>query len=164
MHSAMNYLRKLEKLLVSAITNISIAMFATIIAVTASQVFMRRVFNRPIIWAEDLTVFLFIWLTFLGAAILHSKKGLLCIDTIINVFPEKIRTIVGFVMEFITLVFLSYLMSLSVQFFNKQFALGNKLGGALGVPAYAATLSVIVAVIIMCVSSIVSIYDLWQKR
>jgi TRAP-type C4-dicarboxylate transport system permease small subunit len=79
--SVKNILEKFDDRIVKAVTIIATTSLSVTCIVTLLQVFLRRVFNSPIVWAEDLAVFIFIWITFLGAAILFQKKALISVDS-----------------------------------------------------------------------------------
>lgn len=48
---------------------LGIGLLAAIVVMITVQVFTRYVFNRPIVWVEDVATFAFIWCVFLGAAV-----------------------------------------------------------------------------------------------
>jgi len=48
-------------------------LFSLMIMITFAQVIFRYVLNSPLAWAGELTIFLFIWVIFLGAVIALSK-------------------------------------------------------------------------------------------
>ncbi|MEZ9522757.1 TRAP transporter small permease [Enterovibrio norvegicus] len=62
---------------------------------TFSNVIARYVFNSNILWALELTVFLFAWLVLLGASYAVKKGAHLGVDVLINLFPEKVRRALG---------------------------------------------------------------------
>lgn len=49
------------------------ALLATIVAVIFAQVVFRYVLSAPLIWSEEIARLCFVWLTFLGAAILAHR-------------------------------------------------------------------------------------------
>ena len=64
-------------------------------AVTFANVIARYVFNSNILWALELTVFLFAWLVLLGASYAVKKSAHLGVDVLINMLPQKQRRILG---------------------------------------------------------------------
>ncbi|MEM1233545.1 MAG: TRAP transporter small permease [Pseudomonadota bacterium] len=65
--------------------------------VTFANVVARYVFNSNILWALELTVFMFGWLVLLGAGYAVKKSLHLGVDALINVFQPATRRIVGLV-------------------------------------------------------------------
>lgn len=64
---------------------------------TFANVVMRYGFNQNILWALELTVFLFGWLVLLGASYAVKKGSHLGVDIVINSLPAKLRRIMGLV-------------------------------------------------------------------
>jgi len=138
---------------------IGIILFAVTGIIMSLQIFMRRVLNLPFIWAEDLTVFLFVWVTFLGAAVLYHRKTILSIESLVTVFSQRVQRLLGIVVDILLFVSLFYLAKLSCDFFGLQKNLGHKLGGATGLPSYMMTLAVIVGMATMFISTLVSLMN-----
>ena len=59
--------------------------------VTFANVIARFVFNSNILWALELTVFMFGWLVLLGASYAVKKHAHLGVDAIINMVPPPVR-------------------------------------------------------------------------
>jgi len=152
-------IKKLIDSLVTFESWIGIILFAVTGIIMTSQIFMRRVLNLPFIWAEDLTVFLFVWMTFLGAAILYHRRIILSIDSLVSTFSQRVERRLGVAVDILLFVSLFYLTKLSYDFFILQKNLGHKLGGATGMPSYMMTLAVIVGMATMFISTLVSLLN-----
>lgn len=74
-------------------------------AITFANVIARYVFNSNILWALELTVFLFAWLVLLGASYAVKKGAHLGVDILINMMPEKPRRILGLITVSICIIF-----------------------------------------------------------
>ncbi|MEQ8290887.1 MAG: TRAP transporter small permease [Roseovarius sp.] len=59
--------------------------------VTFSNVIARYVFNSNILWALELTVFMFGWLVLLGASYAVKKQSHLGVDAIVNIVSPPVR-------------------------------------------------------------------------
>ncbi len=68
------------KILDKALEAVSIASFAGLIFLTLFQVLSRYLFSVPIAFTEELGRFLFIWTSFLGAAIVMKKNEHIKLD------------------------------------------------------------------------------------
>lgn len=73
--------------------------------VTFANVIARFVFNSNILWALELTVFMFAWLVLLGASYAVKKNAHLGVDAIINMFSAPTRRIFGLISVGCCLVF-----------------------------------------------------------
>lgn len=59
--------------------------------VTFANVIARYVFNSNILWALELTVFMFGWLVLLGASYAVKKQSHLGVDAIVNIVSQPMR-------------------------------------------------------------------------
>lgn len=73
--------------------------------VTFANVVARYVFNSNILWALELTVFLFAWLALLGACYAVKKGAHLGVDALIDILPEGPRRICGLISVAVCIVF-----------------------------------------------------------
>lgn len=64
-------------------------------AITFANVIARFVFNSNILWALELTVFLFAWLVLLGASYAVKAHAHLGVDAIVNMLAPGARKAVG---------------------------------------------------------------------
>jgi TRAP-type C4-dicarboxylate transport system permease small subunit len=58
------------------------------------QVGGRYLFGVGAIWIPDLTRLLFIWMVFLGTALMHQRKRHLVIDFLLLKFPRSVRRVI----------------------------------------------------------------------
>lgn len=86
-----------EKLIAGILGMMTILTFANVIA--------RYGFNSNILWALELTVFLFAWLVLLGASYAVKKNMHLGVDIIVNMLPIAHRRLVGLFCAVICIAF-----------------------------------------------------------
>lgn len=60
---------------------------------TFANVIFRYVFNDNILWALELTVFMFAWMVLVGASYGVKKHFHIGVDVIINLAPERLRKV-----------------------------------------------------------------------
>ncbi|MDG2256980.1 MAG: TRAP transporter small permease [Paracoccaceae bacterium] len=84
------YIDRIEETLIASI-------LGAMTVITFANVVMRYGFNQNILWALELTVFLFGWLVLLGASYAVKKGAHLGVDIVINILPPKPRRIMGLV-------------------------------------------------------------------
>lgn len=73
--------------------------------ITFSNVVARYVFNSNILWALEVTVFLFAWLVLLGASYAVKVHAHLGVDAIVNMLPAGARRIVGLIAAAVCIAF-----------------------------------------------------------
>ncbi len=73
--------------------------------ITFANVIARFGFNSNILWALELTVFLFGWLVLLGASYAVKKHSHLGVDAIINMVPAPVARILGLISVTVCIVF-----------------------------------------------------------
>jgi len=66
-------------------------LLGTMTLVTFANVIARYAFNSNILWALELTVFMFGWLVLLGASYAVKKGTHLGVDAVINILPAGVR-------------------------------------------------------------------------
>ncbi len=66
-------------------------MFLAIVALTAAQVVFRYALDRPLVWSEELSKLLLVWLVFLGAAAVAFDGRHLDVDVVFRAVPPPVR-------------------------------------------------------------------------
>ena len=105
--------------------------FAVIIVVQAAQVFCRYVLNDSLVWAEELSRYLFAWLIMIGAVIAIKERKHIFIDLIINRLNKKTKILIDLFMSIAIILF-----SLMITFvgFNLVYTTRNTLSPSLNLP------------------------------
>ena len=89
---------RLEETLIAAIIGLmAIITFANVVA--------RYIFNSNILWAQELTVFMFAWLVLLGACYAVKKSSHLGVDLLINSLSPGLRKALGLIAAAVCLSF-----------------------------------------------------------
>lgn len=93
-----SFLDRLEETLIALIIGLmAITTFANVVA--------RYIFNSNILWAQELTVFLFAWLVLLGACYAVKKSSHLGVDLLIDSLSPEMRKAVGLIAAAVCLAF-----------------------------------------------------------
>lgn len=77
--------------------------------VIALQVFMRTVLSAPLSWPEELSQFLFVWASVLGAVGAGKRFGLVRFESIVERLPKSARSVLDYVVLAAVFVLLSVL-------------------------------------------------------
>ena len=102
MNYSKSFADRIEETLISGILGVmTLITFANVVA--------RYGFNKNILWALELTVFLFGWLVLLGASYAVKKGSHLGVDIVVNILTSKSRRVLGLVAVAVCVAF-SFLM------------------------------------------------------
>jgi TRAP-type C4-dicarboxylate transport system permease small subunit len=101
----MSVIRKIESVVYEKIPKliIGILMF-TAVLINAANVIARHVFHSPIIWAEEILIFIMIWIIFTGAITVSRNRLHLKMDLVANTFPKNLCSITGYIIDCVTLL------------------------------------------------------------
>nr|WP_295467076.1 TRAP transporter small permease [Mesorhizobium sp.] len=72
------------------LTLIASLLLAATVSLTFGQVVLRYFFNNPQTWAEEVGRYLFIWITFLGAAVAFARDTHIRVDAVIALLGSKV--------------------------------------------------------------------------
>jgi TRAP-type C4-dicarboxylate transport system permease small subunit len=74
------------------------------------QVTARYVFDHAFGWGEELPIFLFLWVSFLAAAVAYRDGSHLSVDFIVAKFPKKLRYAIYYLNLALSLLFMGILI------------------------------------------------------
>lgn len=124
-----------------------------LIAITILGVAMRYIVNRPIYWMEEVQLWCFVWVTFLGACAVARSASHIAIDAITSLFPMSVRRSLGAFAVLVTiaaLAFLGYYACYHVfQMYERE-----RLTNILGIPYALIYLVVPLSCLIICLTSL----------
>ena len=87
----MKWLRSAE----SAAALVAAAIVAALFVVLIAGVFARYVLGRPLAWADELAVVLFIWMVFWTGAFVLSIREQVAFDIVYDLVPPRLRVALG---------------------------------------------------------------------
>ncbi|WP_439573930.1 TRAP transporter small permease [Phreatobacter sp.] len=102
------------------------ACIAAIVVITVVAVWYRYVLGAPLSWTEQISRILFVWVTFLGAAVLYRRMIHIVIDMLVIMLPAPIQRLVYWTNQALILVF-----ALMLLWFGGKLAL-DTLGQTFG--------------------------------
>lgn len=88
-------MKKIKSGVDQALRLVCVVLFALMVLLVLWQVFTRLVLNNPSQWSEDGARYMFIWLSFLGAAYVIGEKDDVVIDFIVRKMPAAVTKIVN---------------------------------------------------------------------
>jgi TRAP-type C4-dicarboxylate transport system permease small subunit len=93
-----------------------VAMMATMVALVFGNVVARYVFNFSLIWAEELSQYLMVWVTFLGAGLALRQGRHVAVELLQDALPAPLAKVVRALVALLVAAFLIGLVLLGVQF------------------------------------------------
>ena len=100
-----------------------VSFFAIVVLVFGSAFF--RLFNHPLIWADDIAKLLFAWVAFLGADVAMRRCRLVGVDIIVVRLPPKVQKVVqllgNLVVAGILVIFVWYGYGLIIRSWDRYF-------------------------------------------
>lgn len=106
------------------------------------QVIMRYVFQNSLVWSEELSRYLFIWLIYFAVSYTARREKHIRIDAAINLYPKKARPYIEILSELIVLGFSVFIAVTAITVFQK-ITWSGQLSPAMRIPmqyVYAAPL------------------------
>ncbi len=88
---------------------------AAIVLITIAAVWWRYVVNAPIAWIEQVSNILFIWITFIGAAVLYRQKLHIGVDLFIETLKGRAKAVMSWAIELANLLFIVVLFIYSTK-------------------------------------------------
>lgn len=91
------------------------------IFVTFLQVVFRYALGTPLPWSEELAIYLFIWVAFLGASVGIRDKGHYGLEIIKNKLPVKVQGILNLFIYLVIFYFLA-----AITFYGAKMVLSSR--------------------------------------
>ena len=122
-----------------------------LVCVTFGGVIMRYFVGKPIIWAEEVQLWCFLWMTFLGAGAAFRHGSHVAVEIVVSLFPQKIQKFIEKMDYVICMVVLGYLGYLGCDIIKLMMKIG-KSTSILHVPFYFINGIIPVCCVLMMVS------------
>lgn len=84
-------------------------LLALMVLIVFANVIARYFLQFSLAWSEEISRFMLIWLTFLGAVLAYNKNEHLGLDIILNVTPVKVASLIKVLVNIILIVVLALL-------------------------------------------------------
>ena len=86
-----------------------------IVLITLAAVWWRYVLDNPLSWVEQISNMIFIWVVFIGSAVLYRQNLHIGVDFFLNMLGERQQEIWKWFVEFINLSFIIILFIYSLK-------------------------------------------------
>lgn len=91
------------------------ACIGVIVLITLAAVWWRYVLDNPLSWVEQVSNMIFIWVVFIGSAVLYRQNLHIGVDFFLNMLGERQQEIWKWFVEFINLSFIVILFIYSLK-------------------------------------------------
>jgi TRAP-type C4-dicarboxylate transport system permease small subunit len=105
-----------ERVMVAVNRWIVIAMMAVMATLVFMNVVSRYIFNHSIIWAEEVSQYLMVWVAFLGAGLALRQGRHVAIEILQDRLPSTARRMTRHLVALLLIVFMGVLIVLGFQF------------------------------------------------
>lgn len=116
-------MRKLLSLIDNIIGNVIFVVYALMISIIFIQVILRYVFDYPIMWAEQISRFFFLWLMYLACSFSVLYKRNIKVDYLTQYLPKNLRLFLETVVDIVLLLFLIFILDksweISIKYMDK---------------------------------------------
>jgi len=135
-------------------------MFFSIGAMITYEVVMRKVFNMPTIWVDEITRFVQIWAVYLASAHILKKRGLITVELFTSSLSKgKFKALETFsllVIAFFPIVAVYY----GVEVVLESIEMGRKTSTMLGVPKWMTESAVPIGFALLFIQTLVELVKL----
>lgn len=126
-----------------------------ILAVILCEVVLRRIFNKPQIWTQDLIVMLFAAYIILICAYGFQKKAFVAVDVVFAMFPKLVQHILHVVTYFVFLVpFVFWILPKSWAYFLKAYTTNEQTYSVWAAPTWPVKCCFFVGMLLLAVQAV----------
>lgn len=151
----LSYIKKIETILI-------VLMTSSIILIISAQVILRYFFGHPFTWAEELSTFILIYLSFFSADVVYKEKGHIAIDYFVGKFSRKIQIICYMSIYILISAFFVIAFHSAVKLFSRQ--MGIITTASINIPKSFFTLPVLIVFPSMLLSTLHFLIDYKSEK
>jgi TRAP-type C4-dicarboxylate transport system permease small subunit len=135
LNKSIHSLNRVVHPLVRIINSVAAGVLAAMMFLTAMDVLLRYIFNRPISGAMELTQYMMVILVGFGLAYCAFVKGLVSVEVLTSRFSPRVQAILNSITYFLSFGFFSLVTWQSIKYIRLQFE-SNLVSAVLLIPTY----------------------------
>ncbi|RGX54076.1 TRAP transporter small permease [Anaerotruncus sp. AF02-27] len=116
----MNLLRKAWDILMKLVEYVIVFGLVAICLILLYQVISRYLFNKPLIWSEELSLFLLTWVCFIGVSYGIKHRMHIRMSSLVKVFPLQAQKFLAILVDLLCIGGFLAVMPDSWAYFLKQ--------------------------------------------
>jgi TRAP-type C4-dicarboxylate transport system permease small subunit len=144
---------------IKAIEIISIAGVSLIVMVTAYEVILRNLFNKPTIWTNEITGYLLVWIGMLGIVYAYDKGTHVSVDFVFRRLNIRAQKFLNVLTVFLILTFSVLICIYGYKYWWLAYSKGWRHFGMLDVPMSYTRISLPIVGIILVFQTGIATYD-----
>lgn len=137
---------RLTRLVTGLLEPVVVVLFGVLCCLVFGEVIARYAFNRPHAWSEELIIYLFTWVSFLGAALALRSGRHVSISCVVDRLSPRGRAAWDCVGNLIVLLFLVFLFVQGVRFVSMSHTLSSIV---LQIPLSWVSVSLVIMAVVM---------------
>jgi len=152
---------KFEEKLFFFLKTIAFLLMLAMVTIIFSQVVARYALGNSLTWSEEVGRHIFVWLTFLGAALAVRTKGHVALDMLVNHLPRKLQVAVLGLGHLVMMIFAAVLIYAGVY----MITLGSRqMSAALQIPMKYIYIILPISGVLIIFYLLKSLYDAVAER
>jgi TRAP-type C4-dicarboxylate transport system permease small subunit len=132
---AIHFLNRIVHPLVRITNSVAATILVAMMFLTAMDVLLRYIFNRPISGAMEITEYMMVILVSLGIAYCGFVKGHVSVEVLTSRFSPKGQAILNCITYFLSFVFFSLITWQSIKYIRLMFK-SNLVSAVLHIPTF----------------------------
>ncbi|MDS9472486.1 TRAP transporter small permease [Sporosarcina pasteurii] len=101
----MKAIKWIKNILDRLLVGVSMTALLAMILIIIYQVFSRQLFQHTPSWAEELSIILFVWTSFLGIAYGFKARLHIGVSFLVDMFPTKLQDAMDFLAKILIIIF-----------------------------------------------------------
>jgi len=123
------------------------------------DVVMRYIFNSPTIWALEMSEYMLVFLTFIGAAEMQRQKANIKMNYLYVKFPPGMRRFVDLFTSLLMIIFSFLLLRASIKMTLTAYKYGSESNSLLGTPLFIPYSTVAIGMFLLLLQGIVDMVE-----
>ena len=149
-------IHKIDRPLVKILKTIAMGILAFMMFLTAGDVFLRYIFNRPITGAYEIIEYLMAILVSFSVTYCAYEKAHITVDIFIEPLSKRIRILINLIAACISFIFFLFITWQTFKYILDEIQ-SNLTSSVLLIPVYPFIATVAVAFVILCIVLLVQI-------
>lgn len=122
---------------------------------------IARVFFKALSWSEEVTRYLLVWSTFIGAGCVYKRGGHISVTFIQDLFKGSSKKFVQMLVHLLCAAFFAIAVYFGIKYMGKQ---SGQLSAALRVPMNLMYMAIPIGCAIMLLHSINALFEVFSKK